>query len=221
MMWDEEQAYKNAAIQIQNCRPLRAIAQVSASRESAPKRLGNRGLSSESLNRQSARGNPSPSPTLLSLRVAEISLSPYQPGNLIPDPGELKFHIPQPCPFLNAQVLKKKKNQFLFLNTKFWFCFVFHPNIKINVNSLGTDKLRGKEPSLGRAQRRECKWASRILFSNGSWQAHRRVLRSRSIEATWMPRKNFGAGHVKVKVAQSCPTLCDPMEFSIPEFWSG
>ena len=26
---------------------------------------------------------------------------------------------------------------------------------------------------------------------------------------------------VKVKVAQSCPTLCDPMEFSRPEYWSG
>ena len=29
-------------------------------------------------------------------------------------------------------------------------------------------------------------------------------------------------GHKKeVKVAQSCPTLCDPMEFSRPEYWSG
>ena len=26
---------------------------------------------------------------------------------------------------------------------------------------------------------------------------------------------------VKVKVAQSCPTLCDPMEFSRQEYWSG
>jgi len=25
----------------------------------------------------------------------------------------------------------------------------------------------------------------------------------------------------KVKVTQSCPTLCDPMEFSRPEYWSG
>ena len=25
----------------------------------------------------------------------------------------------------------------------------------------------------------------------------------------------------KVKVAQSCPTLFDPMEFSRPEYWSG
>lgn len=98
-MWDEEQAYKNAAIQIQNSRPLRAIDQVSASWESAPKRLGNLGSSPESLNRQSARGNPSPSPTLVSLRVAEISLSPYQPGNLTPDPGELKFHTPDPVLF--------------------------------------------------------------------------------------------------------------------------
>ena len=138
------------------------------------------GSSSESLNRQSTRGNPSPSPTLLSLRVAEISLSPYQPGNLIPDPGELKFHNPYPVKSIS------------FLNTKFWFYFVFHPNIKINVNSLGTDKLWGKEPSLGRARRRECKWASRILFSSGSWQAHRQVLRSRSIEASWMPQKIFG-----------------------------
>ena len=34
------------------------------------------------------------------------------------------------------------------------------------------------------------------------------------------------SGKVKVKVAQSCPTLCDPMdiqslEFSRPEYWSG
>ena len=34
-------------------------------------------------------------------------------------------------------------------------------------------------------------------------------------------------GYLKVKVAQSCPTLCDPMdyiwsmEFSRPEYWSG
>ena len=31
--------------------------------------------------------------------------------------------------------------------------------------------------------------------------------------------------HVKVKVTQSCPVLCDPMdwsmEFSRPEYWSG
>ena len=26
---------------------------------------------------------------------------------------------------------------------------------------------------------------------------------------------------MKVKVAQSCPTLCDPMDFSRPEYWSG
>ena len=26
---------------------------------------------------------------------------------------------------------------------------------------------------------------------------------------------------VKMKVTQSCPTLCDPMEFSRPEYWSG
>ena len=26
---------------------------------------------------------------------------------------------------------------------------------------------------------------------------------------------------MKVKVAQSCLTLCDPMEFSRPEYWSG
>ena len=26
---------------------------------------------------------------------------------------------------------------------------------------------------------------------------------------------------LKVRVAQSCPTLCDPMEFSRPEYWSG
>ena len=26
---------------------------------------------------------------------------------------------------------------------------------------------------------------------------------------------------MKVKVAQLCPTLCDPMEFSRPEYWSG
>ena len=25
----------------------------------------------------------------------------------------------------------------------------------------------------------------------------------------------------KVNVAQSCPTLCDPLEFSRPEYWSG
>ena len=25
----------------------------------------------------------------------------------------------------------------------------------------------------------------------------------------------------KVKVTQSCPILCDPMEFSRPEYWSG
>ena len=26
---------------------------------------------------------------------------------------------------------------------------------------------------------------------------------------------------VKVKVTQSCSTLCNPMEFSGPEYWSG
>jgi len=82
------------------------------------------GSSSESLNRQSTRGNPSPSPTLLSLRVAELSLFPYQPGNLIPDPGELKFHTPHPVLFKKkAQVLKKEIN-FLFKHKILvWFCF--------------------------------------------------------------------------------------------------
>ena len=27
--------------------------------------------------------------------------------------------------------------------------------------------------------------------------------------------------HLKVKVAQSCLTLCNPMEFSSPEYWDG
>ena len=26
---------------------------------------------------------------------------------------------------------------------------------------------------------------------------------------------------VKVKVTQLCPTLCNPMDFSRPEYWSG
>ena len=26
---------------------------------------------------------------------------------------------------------------------------------------------------------------------------------------------------LKVKVAQSCPTLCKPIDFSRPEYWSG
>ena len=34
---------------------------------------------------------------------------------------------------------------------------------------------------------------------------------------------NFSPAIHKVKVAQSCPTLCDPMsmKFSRPEYWSG
>ena len=28
-------------------------------------------------------------------------------------------------------------------------------------------------------------------------------------------------GCEKVRVAQECPTLCDPMDFSRPEYWSG
>ena len=31
----------------------------------------------------------------------------------------------------------------------------------------------------------------------------------------------FSMIEVKVKVTQLCPTLCDPMEFSRPEYWSG
>ena len=31
----------------------------------------------------------------------------------------------------------------------------------------------------------------------------------------------FYSVNLKVKVAQLCPTLCDPMEFSRPEYWSG
>ena len=43
--------------------------------------------------------------------------------------------------FLKKKHRYLKKKSISFLNTKFWFGFVFHPNIKINVNSLGTDKL--------------------------------------------------------------------------------
>ena len=42
-----------------------------------------------------------------------------------------------------------------------------------------------------------------------------------------VPLRTVPSTMVKVKVAQSCPTLCDPMdlirsmEFSRPEYWNG
>ena len=35
------------------------------------------------------------------------------------------------------------------------------------------------------------------------------------------PCDNLQKVKVKVKIAQSCPMLCNPMEFSRPEYWSG
>ena len=33
--------------------------------------------------------------------------------------------------------------------------------------------------------------------------------------------KGIQIGKVKVKVIQSCPTLCDPMDYTFREMWSG
>ena len=54
-------------------------------------------------------------------------------------------------------------------------------------------------------QARVLKWVA-IAFSK---------LGSRRAQLFYSNRK------CEVKVAQSCPTLCDPKEFSRPEYWSG
>ena len=65
-------------------------------------------------------------------------------------------------------------------------------------------------------------------------QSARSLVRPRSI-LSWNGKNNpgrwnqlgpndqykFYSVNLKVKVAQLCPTLCDPMEFSRPEYWSG
>ena len=38
---------------------------------------------------------------------------------------------------------------------------------------------------------------------------------------TWIELEIIVLREVKVKVTQSCPTLCNPTEFSRPEYWSG
>ena len=45
---------------------------------------------------------------------------------------------------------------------------------------------------------------------------------SSSLESrSYVKDVNFATCQVKVKVSLLCPTLCDPMEFSRPEYWSG
>ena len=49
-----------------------------------------------------------------------------------------------------------------------------------------------------------------------------RIELSSSLESrNYVKALNFATCLVKVKVSQLCPTLCDPMEFSRQEYWSG
>ena len=43
--------------------------------------------------------------------------------------------------------------------------------------------------------------------------------RSSALQEDSLPAES--QGKLEVKVTQSCPTLCDPMDFSRPEYWSG
>ena len=63
------------------------------------------------------------------------------------------------------------------------------------------------------------KFSTFIPLKSFRGNGHPRWLRTLKTSGAEKPGSDFSVE--KVKVAQLCPTLCNPMEFSRPEYWSG